>query len=278
MNKLFRLLAITLIFSLFTPSLFSQKTIIGTVLNREDRKAIEYVNIGIRGKEIGTVSNLKGEFSLQIPANNQNDTLTFSCIGFEPLHIKIADLSDNKKQDFLLKEKVTNLNELVVKPKRFKTKRLGVTTKNKQIRAGFEQNNLGYEAGILMKNKKSAYLKKIILNVAYCGYDSVFYRVNIYEENGKMNFENILEKPIYFSFTKSDLSKGSTISLNLENYNIVTNGNFLVTVELVKDLGEGGLWFPMTLLSKTYYRKTSQGKWTISPVGMALSVIADVEI
>lgn len=277
MSKPFKLL-IVILFLLFSPFLFSQKTIKGSVLNKEDGKAIEFVNIGIRAKEIGTVSNYNGEFSLQIPANNQNDTLTFTCIGFEPLHVNIADLAEKQKQDFLLKEKVTNLNEMVVKPKRFKTKRLGITAKNKRLVTGFEQNKLGYEAGILMKNKKSAHLKKIVLNIALCEYDSVFYRVNVYEENGKIDFESILEKPIYFSFTKSDFNKNSTISLDLENYHIITNGNFLVTLELVKDLGDGGLWFPMALFNKTYVRKTSQGKWITSPVAMPISVIADVEI
>lgn len=49
------------------------------------------------------------------------------------------------------------------------------------------------------------------------------------------------------------------------------------TIEHVKDLGEGFLHFCAGLTHKTYYRKTSQGVWQTAPVGISISVIADVE-
>ena len=267
---------IVLFFFIFSQITFSQEMISGIVLNNENKQPIEYVNIGIPGKEIGTVSNQNGNFSLQIPAGNKTDTLLFSCMGFEPLVVNLKNFSNNHKKEYFLNEKTYNLSEITVKPKRFKTKILGITTKNKNMVTGFEKNKLGYESGVLMKSRKSAFLKKINLNISDCRYDSVFYRVNIYQVNGKMDFENILHEPIFLNFAKSDM-KDNKISLNIQNYNIVTHGDFLVTLELVKDLGEGGLWFPMALFNKTYVRKTSQANWTTAPIGFSLSVEADVE-
>ena len=275
MNTIGKLFTFTYFF-IISQITFSQETISGIVFNNEDKQPIEYVNIGIPGKDFGTVSNMNGSFSLQIPAGNKNDTLIFSCTGFEPLHVSLTNFSINHKNEIFLKEKIYKLSEISVRPKRFKTKILGITTKNKKMVTGFEKIKLGYESGILMKSKKSAYLKRIHLNIAYCKYDSVFYRINIYQVNGKMDFENILHEPIFLKFAKSDINNNS-ISLDIQKYNLVTYGDFLVTLEHVKDLGDGGLWFPMSLFHKTYVRKTSQANWTTAPIGFSLSVEADVE-
>ena len=56
------------------------------------RKAIEFVNIGIVGKNIGTVSNTNGVFEISVDKEMDIDTLLFSAIGYEPRLRRIADL------------------------------------------------------------------------------------------------------------------------------------------------------------------------------------------
>jgi hypothetical protein len=163
----------------------------------------------------------------------------------------------------------------IVRPRVFKERTLGVTTKFKKISAGFKDNMLGYECGILMKVKKSAFLKKVNINISNCSYDTIFYRVNIYKVHGKMDFENILREPVYLKMPKKSVGEGIVIDLAAKN--IVVDGDFLVTLEHVKDLGPGNLYFCAGLSSKTYFRKTSQGKWETVPVGVSISVVADVE-
>jgi hypothetical protein len=63
----------------------------------------------------------------------------------------------------------------------------------------------------------------------------------------------------------------------LRSKDILTNGDFLITLEHIKDLGEGHLLFCAGLGTKTYFKKTSQGKWEAVPVGVSISVVADVE-
>jgi hypothetical protein len=67
------------------------------------------------------------------------------------------------------------------------------------------------------------------------------------------------------------------IQIDLEPYHIVVEGNFLVTLEHLRDLGEGHLNFCAAPGHKTWYRKTSQGSWETVPIGVSISVIADVE-
>lgn len=68
------------------------------------------------------------------------------------------------------------------------------------------------------------------------------------------------------------------IQIDLQSQNIVAEGNFLVTLEIVKKLmNKGELYLCAKLFSKTYYRATSQGDWKTVAAGISISVVADVE-
>jgi len=267
-----RLTLLILLLNCYT--IFGQ-TIYGTVINEKSKLPVEYVNIGILGKNIGTVSDFNGKFNLSIDSQYNEDSILFSCVGYLPFSIKVADLRKDSRTNINVKERVYIINEVIVRPKIFKQQVLGVTSRNKKISAGFKDNLLGYELGILMKSKKSAFIKKVDINISQCDYDTIFYRLNIYEAHEKNNFKNILSEPIYIKLSKQQVK--DKIEIDLEPKNIVVHGNFLITLEHVKDLGEGRLYFCSGLSNKTYYRKTSQGKWETAPVGVSISVIADVE-
>ncbi|KAB2868920.1 MAG: carboxypeptidase-like regulatory domain-containing protein [Bacteroidales bacterium] len=262
------------LFFLLNFNLAIGQVISGVVVNDKNDETIEYTNIGILGKNIGTVSDSQGKFSIDINSQFNNDSLLFSSIGYFPKQVKVSELR-NGNVKVALKEKVYEIKPVVVTPRIFKPKTLGVSTRSKMASAGFENNLLGYEMGIIMKVKKTAKLKSVNLNFSVCSYDSLFYRLNIYKVTGPLAFENILENPIYLSLTKNDVKE--TVRIDLEKYNLVMQGYFLVTIEHVKDLGDGRLYFCAGLKEKTYYRKTSQGEWKTAPVGISISVDADVE-
>ena len=269
----FLLLGLISIFSFSNIS--GQKIVTGKIINRETNEPVEYVNIGIQGKETGTVSDNQGNFQLLIADKNLNDTLTVSCIGFNIAKVGISKLINADHKNILLTEKAIDLKEILVKPKKYKTRILGITAKNKKILGGFTENKLGYELGVAMSAKKSAYIRKINLNIASCEYDTVFYRLNVYEGTLKHGFENIMREPFYFKIPKSQIK--DKISIDVQKLKLVVRGNFLVTLEYVKDLGKGGLYFPISVFNKSYARKTSQGEWKTTPVGISLNIEADVE-
>ncbi|MCC6182624.1 MAG: carboxypeptidase-like regulatory domain-containing protein [Bacteroidia bacterium] len=247
----------------------------GKVLDKTTAKPIEYVNIGIPGKSIGTVCDANGNFNLRIDTSHLKDVLLFSCIGYKPVSYKISDLATSNLT-IEMQEANYNLNEVVIKPKKIVEKILGIKTTKRSVEAGFKENKLGYEMGVMMKNKKLAYLKTVNINIATCTYDTLFYRLNIYKPASNNTFENILKEPIYIKIAKDQVKE--TISIDLKSKNIVIEGNFLVAIEHVKYLGTGGLMFCSALGHKTYFRMTSQGNWeSISVAGVSISVVADVE-
>lgn len=239
------------------------------------RQAIEFVNIGIVGKDIGTVSNINGVFKIFLDSEMDTDTLLFSAIGYEPQLIKIANLRNKNSNKIYLKKKTYNISEVLIKPRNFTEKTLGVTDRNNKVIAGFKDNLLGYECGIRVDIKKSAILKQVKVNISTCSFDSIFYRLNVYSAEEDMTFKNILREAIYLKMSKDSLC--NELDINLEPYDIVVNGDFLVSLEHVKDLGEGELYFYTGTRRLTYFRITSQGNWQASPVPISISVLADVE-
>jgi len=247
----------------------------GFVLNKKTNMPVEYANIGIPGKNIGTVAANDGKYSLTVDPQLDNDTLMISCIGYKSAYYRISDFKKQANFNIYLEEKVFDVPEAIVKPRVFKQKTLGVTTKSKFASAGFEDNKLGYECGILMKTTKLTMLEKVNINFSHCAYDTIFYRLNIYRKNDKKEFENILTEPIYLKLSKDKTKE--TVSIDIKPYDFIIKGDFLVTLEHVRDLGKGRLYFCCGLSGRTYYRKTSQGTWESIPIGISISVETKVE-
>ncbi len=233
---------------------------------------ISFVNIGIIGRNVGTVSDIDGNFKIELESDYDTDTLRFSMIGYESKNILVTDFKDNPTKKIYLSPRSYILSEVKVTNRQYKRQRLGYPVTTHDLRSGFADNELGSELGGRVHVRKQSLITDINLNVGICTYDSVTYRLNIYRIDNKENFENVLTNPIYISFTKNDINK--VISYNLKKYYVTAEGDILITLELYKDLGEGKLLFNTTFFTGvTYHRKTSQGKWTQSPglIGMYLN-------
>ena len=65
------------------------QTIQSRVLDLNTREPIPFVNIGILGKNHGTVSDDAGKFSLEVPKAgwSSSDTLRFSAIGYQSVDV-----------------------------------------------------------------------------------------------------------------------------------------------------------------------------------------------
>ena len=87
----------------------AQVTLSGTLLDAERKQPLPYVNIGIKARNIGTTSRTDGSFSIRIPAENGQDTLTFSLVGYEELNLPISSINEAEQHTYLLMQKVTLL-------------------------------------------------------------------------------------------------------------------------------------------------------------------------
>ena len=260
-----------LLFVLFIPGLIFSQSQKGKVLSSETNSGIGFVNIGIIGKNIGTVSDESGNYTIIIDSIYDHDSLRFSMIGYEPKSFLISYFKENSIKIVSLKPIIYNIQEVKVIYRKPKEISLGTSVTTDDLRSGFAYNDLGSELGIKLHVRGQVRLRDLNLNVAICTFDSVTYRLNIYQSVNETEYKNILTRPVYISFSKDKIK--NVVTFDLTEYSIIIEGDILITLELFKDLGEGRLLFRTQFFTgTTYHKKTSEGKWAEAPgvIGMYL--------
>ncbi len=91
------------------PAIAQNRTITGTVLAGDTKEPLPGVNIVIKGTTRGTITDLEGNYSLEI--REEDETLLFSYIGYQPQEITIGNKS---VIDVTLQIEAQALEEVVV--------------------------------------------------------------------------------------------------------------------------------------------------------------------
>lgn len=89
-------------------------TITGKITDQETAEVLPFASVGIRGKSIGTVSNLQGEFDFHVPAEYRNEILIISMLGYYNFEAPVWSVTD-KLLLVELKRSTTVLDEVVVR-------------------------------------------------------------------------------------------------------------------------------------------------------------------
>ena len=88
-------------------------TIVGMVKDKQNKKALENVNVSVHGSNIGTVTNAEGEFALKIKKTEAPRELEISHIGYVNNHISLEKETPSKLTVWLTPH-ANLLNEVVV--------------------------------------------------------------------------------------------------------------------------------------------------------------------
>lgn len=104
-----------LLVSIGTEKVYAQTTISGTVIDADSKETLVGVNIIVKGKVIGTISDLSGKFTLNV---NQEPpfTLVFSMVGFTTQEVEITGGVSNL--DIQLSESTILGQEVVISASR----------------------------------------------------------------------------------------------------------------------------------------------------------------
>lgn len=249
----------------------------GRIFDAQTLLPIEFVEVGILNKNIGTISDIDGRYNIDLNSANNTDTLRFSHPSFEPIEILLSTYKENPDKDIRLNPKEDNIETIIVDHRKFKQQVLGNVYQNKKYQGGFIGNIKGFECGVLLSIPKRAILQKLIINIADCAYDEIYFRVNIYKQIGKNKFENILSDPIYIK--QSIVTNEKELNINLSSHYVHVDGNTLVTLQQIAYLGQGQLLFPGSAFkgSASYYRTSSQGRWAKTPMKLSFRVESLVE-
>ncbi|MFA6086606.1 carboxypeptidase-like regulatory domain-containing protein [Mucilaginibacter sp.] len=258
------------------PALFAHAQVFdGVVKDSKTDQPLPYVNVGIIGKSVGTVTDSAGRYKLNL-ANHDADSLKLSMIGYKPLTYQVADFVKNADsyKTLLLQPTITQLKEVKVNNHKWKQVILGNTTQSKSGNAGFKSNRLGNEIGTIIKIKKSpTFLKQFNASIASGIVDSVMLRLNFYTVKDGMPDQLLQNQNIFLTIRKGQ----EKINLNLEPYNIIVEDKFFVSLEWIQNARGHGVMFSASLLSGSIIsRDTSQDKWEkVGIAGIGFNVLAE---
>lgn len=168
-------------------SAFAQVTVAGVVFDPDSQTVLPFVNIGIRCKNIGTTSLADGTFSIKIPIQNENDTLTFLMAGYEELNLPIKAITVAGQNIFQLKEKTTALSVVTVTARKLAERDFGIKNNRAIIHftdGSTNQNDI-FEIAQLIKFDTIPYkITSLNLHINQSRNDSGIFRINFYGFDG----------------------------------------------------------------------------------------------
>lgn len=236
----------------------------GVVTDQGTRLPVSYVSIGIINKSGGTYSDTDGKFQFRHSEYDKNDSLRFSCIGYKPVTIPMSELlgkSHEKAFEVFIEKEIIRLKGVEIFPKEYRSKEIGNKISNQHI-CICGSNDV--EGGIIIRNKKKLFLDKLTFRLSSkCTQmpDSVLLRVNLYNTSNDLPSNILLTEPIYLVLTKE--IKTDRVTVDIENYRIIVEGDFAATIEIIKMYGTGKICFAGWISGyPTVLKYGKQGRWS----------------
>ena len=253
----------------------------GKVLDAKTAETLPFVSIGIPGKSVGTVAQLDGSFNITISDIYNNDSIRFSIIGYEAKKMLVSEfkaLATAQKAVIKLQPQDEILSEVMIRPRDMKSKILGNEFDSPSITAGFTSDDLGSEIGTVMKLKdgKDYYLKNCGFNFERVDYDSIIFRINIYNIKNGLPGDLLHQLPIYITVYRDQRSA----EVDLRPYNLHIDQDFILSLEWVQDLPEKtkSLMFCAGFFgNKVVYRQVAEDVWRDFPIGIGMWCDAEYE-
>ena len=241
----------------------AQITVHGKVIDPISREALPYVNIGIKNKNIGTTSLQDGSFSLTLPAAYQNDSLTFSLIGYSDF-ILPANTSSQKLIPLLRKPKT--FEEVSVTTTALKEKKYGLKNRSAIhfIDAMTNAGDIFEIAQVIKLPDQSSRISSVNLYISGTSTDSIAFRINFYAYNGQRPTERLFEAQIL----RKEVLKEGWLSIDLSKLRIYAKGQVVVSLEFLPDpTTKNPIRYEIKLggRSRSFYKKNSQGEWHVPP-------------
>ncbi|MBB6461766.1 carboxypeptidase-like regulatory domain-containing protein [Flammeovirga kamogawensis] len=263
---------------------FSQQKIKGKIINAENGKVIPYVNVGIKGSSIGTVSNLDGEFLIVIPKSHQIDSTTciISCIGYTKQSILTDTL---QKENIIVKlaPSTTLLNDIVINYRQKKNKKEDKTRQKKLGKIhtflpilhsifytssdSVIEDRLGRERGTIITIKEDCNVKALSFHISGNEFKTIRFRFNLYTISKGKPSDVINQQDILFE-VKDGFKEWYTIDVS--KYNIVLQKNLdkaLISLQWIESekLEEDSKWFSISAALSSgknhFYRNKIGSDW-----------------
>lgn len=234
----------------------------GVISAATGNKQLAYVNIGIRKKDVGTASDEKGNFILALLQEHLQDTVTFSAIGFHTAEVPVRDLLASQPSRVKLSEKTTALQEVVVKSRKMKIRKLGVTGRMPGVWGvpdKRESKDVFEFANLIGIRNKPVELVSAHFYLASSVLDSALFRINLYKDNNGYPGERLVEKSILQKFSTKD----GWLTLDLRKYDLYLTEDFFMGIEYLpeQDKYRQAIAMGGKIGGSVFSKQSSFGEW-----------------
>jgi hypothetical protein len=255
----------------------SATALVAQVLDQATQAPVAYASVGVLRQPVGTVADDQGRFTLNLSAANDQDSLRIGLLGYAPRTVQVAALRQQLAQSggrLYLRPAPTQLAEVVVRPGKSTRRIIGNSTNTNKMVAGFGANKLGKQLAQGMHVRRPGTLEQVSFHVSRCTYDSLFYRVNVYQVVNGRPTANLLPEPVYVRVRKGQIK--DRLVADLRRFNLTVQGDIAVSLEIVKDLGPGQLMLSLGLLQGPVYVSEQIANGWERMLGFGLGIDATV--
>lgn len=272
--RTFLLFLLTGLFVAFTAA---AQPISGIITDAKTHQPLPYVNIGVVGKALGTVSNEAGAYKLPFQEALANENVRVSSVGFAPRNLTLRELA--AQPNVALTPEAVVLSEVQVKGKALfkRTHTLGNTSNADMATLTLNNQDLGGQVGTVIKlSRRPTRLLKATFNIARPNPGQVTFRVNLYrlDAKGRPTDTKLLARDVIVT---SPIVKGPVV-VDLSTDQLVLDEHFFLAIEMIKwvDAAKQGAEFAFSaslgyVNNEIYERKSSQGTWERASVGALLA-------
>lgn len=234
---------------------------------------VEYVGIGIDGKNVGTVSDAEGYFSIALPDSLDRENLTFSHISFVPRSLPVTELKEEYARqggiNVSMQEYALEIEPIRVGHKQGRLRQLnktGIRMNNGVLvhqrpspveYPTFNSELRGVEFGTRFTINREAWIREVSFRVLKNTFDSLVLRIGAYRVEDT-TFVPLMSEPVYIDVAISDQSR--EFVCDLSQLGIRTRGETYIGLEIVQAGKKGRLECPLYLPTPMYLRETSRGE------------------
>ncbi|RTZ49841.1 hypothetical protein EJ377_06475 [Chryseobacterium arthrosphaerae] len=106
------------LFFLCAASVLDAQVISGTIISKNENQPVPYVKIGVAKKTTGTISDGKGNFSIDLTSLDPGQKVKIEVPGYDLYEETVENFKKHDQQKIFLTERTKNIKEIAIRPKK----------------------------------------------------------------------------------------------------------------------------------------------------------------
>lgn len=248
------LICTTLLIHSFTLYSQSQITLSGKVQDSVTHEPLSFSYVTVDGIALGTVTNGEGEFLLNVPVVHSSKRIVFSYLGYKRKSVSIQVLQKMKPLLIEMNEDVTQIGEVVIKPRKKISAKQLLRKVMKNIEGNYHQTPAvldGYYRETIRENGAFISYSDAVAEIHYSPYQEKEYKFSDYRFEALRSISSLSNSNLY---NGKSLHRGHfhNKTINTDQAKVIDcrSSNNITKTDMYANIQAG----PMGIFSKDYLK------------------------